>query len=125
VIRLLLWGGALGAPLSLALGILPARRATLPVRQATDAARALAAGDRAVRLDAARADEFGELGHAFNTMADAVQAQEQLRRSFAAEVAHELRTPLTILRSQVEGLRVGVVEPTGRRSARWRRRWAA
>ncbi|HEY5988268.1 MAG TPA: HAMP domain-containing sensor histidine kinase, partial [Streptosporangiaceae bacterium] len=29
----------------------------------------------------------------------------------AAEVAHELRTPLTILRSQVEGLRVGVVQP--------------
>jgi two-component system sensor histidine kinase BaeS len=32
-------------------------------------------------------------------------------RGFAAEVAHELRTPLTILRSQVEGLRVGVLGP--------------
>ncbi len=113
VIRLLLGGGALGALLSLGLGIVFARRASRPVRQVTGAARALAAGDRAVRLDPGRADEFGELGRAFNAMADAVAAQEQLRRGFAAEVAHELRTPLTILRSQVEGLRVGVLEPTG------------
>jgi signal transduction histidine kinase len=112
VVRLLLGGGALGALLSLGLGIVFARRATRPVRQATGAARALAAGDRSVRLDPGRADEFGELGRAFNTMANAVDAQERLRRGFAAEVAHELRTPLTILRSQVEGLRVGVLEPT-------------
>jgi signal transduction histidine kinase len=113
VIRLLLGGGALGALLSLGLGIVFAGRASRPVRQVTGAARALAAGERAVRLDTRRADEFGELGHAFNAMADAVQAQEQLRQSFAAEVAHELRTPLTVLRSQVEGLRVGVLQPTG------------
>jgi signal transduction histidine kinase len=45
-------------------------------------------------------------------MADAVDGQERLRRSFAAEVAHELRTLLTILRSQAEGLRVEVLQPT-------------
>jgi two-component system, OmpR family, sensor histidine kinase BaeS len=112
VVRLLLAGGALGALGSLALGIVVARRATRPVREVTRAARALAAGDRAVRLDPHRSDEFGEMGRAFNAMADAVDGQERLRRSFAAEVAHELRTPLTILRSQVEGLRVGVLAPT-------------
>jgi two-component system sensor histidine kinase BaeS len=112
VIRLLLGGGAVGALGSLALGLILARRATRPVRQVTGAARALATGDRAVRLDASRADEFGELSRAFNNMADAVQSQEQLRKSFAAEVAHELRTPLTILRSEVEGLQVGVLAPT-------------
>jgi signal transduction histidine kinase len=41
----------------------------------------------------------------------AAQAEEDLRQGFAAEVAHELGTPLTILRSQVEGLRVGVLQP--------------
>lgn len=111
VIRLL-GGGALGALLSLARGIFFARRATRPVRQVTRAARALAAGNRSVRLDAGCADEFGEMGRAFNAMADAVDAQERLRQGFAAEGAHELRTPLTILRSQVESLRVGVLEPT-------------
>ena len=52
------------------------------------------------------------MGAAFNALADAAEDQEKLRQGFAAEVAHELRTPLTILRSQVEGLRVGVLEPT-------------
>lgn len=111
VIGLVLAGGAAGALVSLALGTVFARRATQPVRQVTAAARAMAAGDRAARLDTGRADEFGEMSRAFNTMADAAQAEEDLRQGFAAEVAHELRTPLTILRSQVEGLRVGVLEP--------------
>ena len=112
VIRLLLIGGALGAMLSFAIGVFFARRATRPVREVTGASRALASGDRTVRLAGNRPDEFGEMGRAFNSMANAVDEEERLRQSFAGEVAHELRTPLTILRTQVEGLRVGVLEPT-------------
>ena len=108
---LLLAGGAAGAAASLAIGIVLARRATRPVRRLTAAARALAAGQHEARVDAHRADEFGEMGAAFNAMADAAQQEEQLRQGFAAEVAHELRSPLTVLRSQVEGLRVGVLAP--------------
>lgn len=111
VIGLLLAGGAVGALVSLALGIFFARRATKPVRDLTRAARAVAAGDRHARLDADRADEFGQMSQAFNDLADTAEGEEQLRQGFAAEVAHELRTPLTILRSQVEGLRVGVLQP--------------
>ncbi len=112
VIALVLSAGAAGALLSLALGAVFARRATRPVRQMTGAARALAAGDRDTRLHTSRRDEFGQMSRAFNALADAAQQQEKLRQGFAAEVAHELRTPLTILRSQVEGLRVGVLEPS-------------
>lgn len=112
VIGVVLGGGAAGALVSLALGFFFARRATRPVRQVTEAARALAAGERGMRLDAHRADEFGEMGAAFNAMAEAAEGEETLRQGFATEVAHELRTPLTILRSQVEGLRVGVLAPT-------------
>ncbi len=111
VIALVLGAGAAGAVVSLALGIFFARRATRPVRQLTAAARALAIGDRSARLQAGRRDEFGQMSRAFNALADAAQDQERLRQGFAAEVAHELRTPLTILRSQVEGLRVGVLAP--------------
>jgi two-component system, OmpR family, sensor histidine kinase BaeS len=111
VVGLVLAGGAAGAAVSLAVGLVFARRATRPVRQVTRAARAMAAGDHAARSPDGRRDEFGELSRAFNTMADAAETQEKLRQQFAAEVAHELRTPLTILRSQVEGLRVGVLEP--------------
>ncbi len=112
VTGLLLAGGAVGGAASLAIGVVLARRATRPARRLTAAARALAAGQRDVRVDeAGRADEFGQMGAAFNAMAEAAQQEEQLRQGFAAEVAHELRTPLTILRSQVEGLRVGVLQP--------------
>ena len=111
VIALVLAAGAAGALVSLALGIFFARRAARPVRDLTGAAQALAAGDQSARLDTGRGDEFGQMSRAFNTLADAAEGQEKLRQGFAAEVAHELRTPLTILRSQVEGLRVGVLEP--------------
>ncbi|KUO16232.1 sensor histidine kinase [Streptomyces dysideae] len=111
VVHLVLIAAGAGALLSLALGTFFARRTTRPVRQVTTAARALAAGDRHARLDVRRADEFGEMSRAFNTMADAAEGAERLRQAFAAEVAHELRTPLTVLRSQVEGLQEGVLEP--------------
>jgi len=111
VIALVLAAGAIGALVSLALGFFFARRATKPVRDMTRAARALAAGDRQARVEEGRADEFGQMSQAFNALADAAEGEEKLRQGFAAEVAHELRTPLTILRSQVEGLRVGVLEP--------------
>jgi signal transduction histidine kinase len=112
VVALLLAGGAAGALAALLLGAFFARRAARPVRGLATAAQAVAAGDRSARLDTGRADEFGPVSQAFNTLADAAEGEERLRQGFAAEVAHELRTPLTILRSQVEGLRVGVLEPT-------------
>lgn len=112
LIRRLLVGGVVAALLSLGLGLLFALRATAPVRQVQGAARALTAGDRSVPLQIERRDEFGDVGRALKSMADSVEAEERLRQGFAAQVAHELRTPLAILRSQVEGLRVGVLEPT-------------
>src|SRR3990170_7837710 len=52
------------------------------------------------------------MARAFNSMADTIEEEDRLRRAFAADVAHELRTPLTILRTQIEGIQDGVIEPT-------------
>jgi signal transduction histidine kinase len=112
VIALLLASGAAGAMVSLLLGVFFARRAARPVRDLATAAQAVAAGNRPARLDTGRDDEFAHIGQALGALAEAAEGEEQLRQDFAAEVAHELRTPLTILRSQVEGLRVGVLEPS-------------
>lgn len=112
LVRRLLLGGILAALLSLGLGLLFALRATAPVRQVRGAARAVTTGDRSASIAIERSDEFGDVGRALKSMADSVEQEERLRQGFAAQVAHELRTPLTILRSQVEGLRIGVLEPT-------------
>ncbi|MDA8286391.1 MAG: ATP-binding protein, partial [Actinomycetota bacterium] len=88
-----------------------ARRVTAPVRSLTAAARALAGGQRAARLSEDAPDELGQMAAAFNTMADAVEAEDALRCGFARDVAHELRTPLTVLQSQVEALQDGLAQP--------------
>ena len=110
--RLLLLSG-IGAGLAAVLvGILLARRVTAPVRALTAAARSLTAGQHSERLKATTPDELGEMAAAFNAMADAVEAEDILRCSFARDVAHELRTPLTVLQSQLEALQDGLASPS-------------
>jgi len=110
--RLLLYGGLAAGLLALLLGIVLARRATAPARELARAARGFASGDRGRRVRYDTPDEFGEMARAFNAMGDAVEEEGRLRRDFAAEVAHEVRTPLSIIRSQIEGIQDGVLEPS-------------
>jgi signal transduction histidine kinase len=110
--RLLLFGGLVAGFLALLLGIVLARRATAPARELARAARGFASGDRGRRVRYDTPDEFGEMARAFNAMGDAVEEEGRLRRDFAAEVAHEVRTPLAIIRSQIEAIQDGVLEPS-------------
>ena len=87
-----------------------ARRFTTPLRQLTDASRALAEGDLSRRVPASQlragSSELGELAVQFNTMADRLQESVEIirrdrdrSRDFLADVSHELRTPLAALRT--------------------------
>jgi signal transduction histidine kinase len=87
-----------------------ARRFTTPLRQLTEAARALAEGDltRRVPPEQVRAgsSELSELAVQFNSMADRVEESVEIirrdrdrSRDFLADVSHELRTPLAALRT--------------------------
>jgi signal transduction histidine kinase len=107
--RLLLYGAIAAAAVALLLGLVLARRAVAPARALTGAARAFARGDRATRISSVRDDEFGEMADAFDAMADTVDEEDRIRRTFASDVAHELRTPLAILRTSVESIQDGVV----------------
>jgi signal transduction histidine kinase len=87
-----------------------ARRFTTPLRQLTDASRALAEGDLTRRVPAgqlrAGSSELGELAVQFNAMADRlaesvalIRRDRDRSRDFLADVSHELRTPLAALRT--------------------------
>lgn len=96
---------ALGVTQLLAVGM------TSPLRQMTEAARRMAAGDYAVRVETSSTDEVGELARAFNRMAADLATVDRQRRDLVASVSHELRTPLTALVAVLENLDDGVTEP--------------
>jgi two-component system OmpR family sensor kinase/two-component system sensor histidine kinase BaeS len=108
----LVWAGLGAGVLALALGLLLARQLTAPLRALTQAARHMARGDLNQRVRVRGGDEIGELGQAFNQMAQSLSRQETLRRNLMSDIAHELRTPLSIIRGDLEALLDGVYAPT-------------
>ena len=81
-------------------------RALRPVRQLTQAAGQIGAGDLSERLPVTGQDEMAELARTFNGMLGRLeeafvrltQAYEQQQR-FTADASHELRTPLTTIKA--------------------------
>lgn len=71
-------------------------------------AAALAQGHYATRLDVHGDDELERLAGDFNRLAGALEAAQQARQQWIADIAHELRTPLTTLRAEIEALEDGV-----------------
>ena len=80
----------------------------LPLKRVTEATRRLAAGNYATRVEVRSSDELGRLGEDFNSLAQALERNETLRRRFMADVSHELRTPLAVLSGELEALEDGV-----------------
>jgi signal transduction histidine kinase len=104
-----------------------ARRFTTPIRQLTDASRALAEGDLTRRVPTSQlragSSELGELAVQFNTMADRLAESVELirrdrdrSRDFLADVSHELRTPLAALRTFNQLLMEGAADDPDARS---------
>ena len=86
-----------------------------PLGRLTDAARAMAEGDFAVRVPENKSTrEIAELSVAFNTMADELSQVEDSRREFVANVSHELRSPITAIRGYIEGMLDGTIPEEGR-----------
>jgi two-component system sensor histidine kinase BaeS len=106
------WSALALALLAVVAGVVFARRITRPVIALTAATRAMAQGQRSIRVSEEQAPgELGELSRAFNHMADMVELEDDLRRVLVADVAHELRTPLAILQATTEAMADGITEP--------------
>jgi signal transduction histidine kinase len=79
-----------------------ARRLAAPLTQLASAARDFGEGNTAARAKLARHDELGDVGRAFDEMADRTAAVMAAQRQLMADVSHELRTPLARIRVALE-----------------------
>jgi len=105
-----------------------------PIRRLADAVRGFAAGKTDSRATVDRTDDIGDLGQAFNAMADYIanshrdlrKAQQELQHrntalvdanrtksNFLANMSHELRTPLNAIIGFAEILRYQMFGPLG------------
>ena len=98
--------------LALVAGLYLSMRISRPLVMLSEATRRIAERELSHRVPITTNDEIGEVGGAFNKMAESLEKNEELRKNLIADVAHELRTPLAILRGNLEMLKENVTEPT-------------
>lgn len=112
-------GLVLGALVAVVIAALAAyflsRRLTRPLLRLEEGARQFGSGELTHRVQAEGPTEIAQLGEEFNRMADALEAEEELRRRMVSDVAHELRNPLAAARAQAEGMAEGVLDTTPER----------
>lgn len=107
----LLWAGLLAAGAALILSIAFSRRLSQPLEEMSRAVKKVARSDYSPKLPAYDSRELNDLSANFNRMAEHLDELETLRRRSTADLSHELRTPLSTLRSHIEAIKDGVMEP--------------
>ena len=106
----LLFALAVGAAMTLGLGVWFSRSLSARLRGIADAAREVGSGDLDARAPAEGDDEIGQVASTFNTMAADIAETRARERRFLMAVGHDLRTPLTTIRGYAEALNNGDVE---------------
>lgn len=85
-------------------------RIARPLKSMNEAAKKLASGDFAMRVDPNNSiSEIDELIATFNDMAEALENAEENQRSFTASIAHELRTPMTSIIGFIDSILDGTI----------------
>lgn len=95
--------------LAIVLSSIMAHRFTKPLVEMNRIAKSYAKGDLSQRVEVRSADEIGQLGASFNSMAKELEGLEDMRRSFVANVSHELKSPLASMRGFVQAVLDGSV----------------
>jgi signal transduction histidine kinase len=109
--RFFIRAGLIAVGIAIILTFFLSRRILSPVKALTTAARQFGKGDFSRRVDYQGEGEIGDLARSFNSMAENLEKNEQLRRNMVADVAHELRTPVSNLKGYLEAISDGLVKP--------------
>lgn len=87
----------------------------------SEAARGVGAGQLSARTELVRPDELGDLGSAFDAMAEKIERSaveqkrlEDERQFMLSSLSHDARTPLTAMRAAVEALQDGLAPDPAR-----------
>jgi diguanylate cyclase (GGDEF)-like protein len=92
--------------------IVISQRITNPLGQLTNLAGRMAGGEQSLRIDLTSKDEIGQLGSAFNRMAQAIQKREQDLRKLAEDLEKTVADRTEELRSQNEILeKIAITDP--------------
>ncbi|HEX3053800.1 MAG TPA: HAMP domain-containing sensor histidine kinase [Aggregatilineaceae bacterium] len=83
-----------------------------PIQELRSSVLRLAGGELNEHIDVKTRDEIGELGRAFNFMAERLNILINAQRSFISNAAHELRNPLMTLKLRIEALQQHDLSPT-------------
>ncbi len=94
--------------LSVGVATLLARRISGPIKALSHQTEALASGDYRRRMPVRTRDEIGQLCENFNKLAQALEAHEQSRANWIADISHEMRTPVSVLKAQIEAMQDNV-----------------
>ncbi|MDE3088604.1 MAG: HAMP domain-containing protein [Chloroflexota bacterium] len=108
----ILVAGIAAGLIALGIGFLLFRQITAPLNALAAASHEIAAGDLSARVAKTGDDEVGQVGSAFNAMAESLAKSETARRNMIADIAHELRNPLGVIQGQLEGMIDGVFPTT-------------
>lgn len=105
---------ATSAAVSMVLGVVLisfiSTRISRPLVQMNGIAKNIARGIFDKKADVKSLDEIGQLAQSFNTMAEELKKQEDLRSGFVANVSHELRSPLTSIHGFAQGMLDGTID---------------
>jgi len=85
------------------------RQIVKPLRVMAQAAGDFAEGRFDRRVPVSGSSETRDLASAFNLMAGQLEALEQTRRDFVANVSHELRSPMTSIQGFLQGMLDGTI----------------
>ena len=106
--------------LVIAILIIPVSRLiSRPVNKLSRSALRIADGDLSHRAELKTKDEIGDLGRAFNLMADRLAGMIKASKELTAHVSHEMRSPLARIRVAEELIRDALDQGDQARAARY------